>query len=1459
MKIKKVICCLIVVTLVLTSTLSLSSPVIVSAAGSISNDMVNKILTVQSNNLSMQFDYNNKLILKSMKMGGTVEALDQSELSYSGIESMPSVLGCYEAENATTNHCITYSNSRNASGGYYVGGIDYSDSYIQFSNVKVPVAGAYDIEVRYANGYGQTSTQTVLVNNQQEHIITYPITSGWGSTLGWSSVKITVSLNAGNNTLKFSKGSNSVEIDNVEIIRDFANGDGIYEAENAALSDCTTYTDSSTASGGQYVGGINNSDSYVQFNNVNAQTAGMYDIEVRYVNGSGQDGTHSLSVNGGTAQQISYPVTSGWGSTNDWNTIIIRVSLNEGNNTLRFSKGSNYVELDYIKVLNQSSFEAESAETNDCITYSNSTDASGGQYVGGIDNSDSYIQFNNVNVSVAGIYDIEIRYANGSGQDGTHNLSVNGGIAQSVNYPITTGWGSTNGWSTIIISVSLNAGNNTLRFSKGTNYAEMDRIELFSESTYEAEDANINQCTNYTNITSASSGKYIGGIDYSNSYVQFETVKVIKTGTYYLKIIYANGYGQQGTHGLSVNGGVEQTVTYPVTTGWGSTGGWGSVFIKVNLNAGNNTIRFSKGENFAEIDCIKVLCESVYRMASYEAEDAESSDCISYTNSTSASGGKYIGGIDNTDSYVQFSHVRVSKAGVYDLKIIYANGYGQEGTHNLSVNGGAVQTVTYPVTSGWGSTNGWSSVTISINLNAGDNSLRFSKGINHAEIDCIKLVENEWGGTNSLKSSPIISINGNVVTFSNVSYIAGNCNVNETWTITANDNNVDLVISRTYAQSTVLKDQYSMLLSFKESQFDTIMRTEDGGSLILMDPDRNVNRFLSHEHYSDKHTYGYYTYPNTYFNLRTTANVDLIDKGNQDLLSIELASNRNRATKFYRNSDPSSSRALQIQHKLNTNEFTLDGKTKEPVDMCDAGTFDPVVVSANQNDIMTYTFSCQNNLDKYYDLGTIPAASGINEYNLAQYLQDMNRSGVMDLSFGNSDCCPGGMGEYEYYNYSVFALGLQSTGNEAFINTLKNVGTFFKDYGYNSNGTVKGRIFGEMTNWDAGNYLDMPTQFVLGTANTFDLCDDRNWLDSMAPCMRSIIDHYIASDSNDNGLIESGDNSGNTRDWNDNVYIGSENGYANVLFYSALERWADIESNVYGNSTRATQYRNFAVKLKTTFNKNIADGGLWDPNNHWFAYWRNTDTNSVGGDVGHIFTNALPIIFGMVDKERAQQILDKFTAFKTSNGLTLFPTQQAAWNSSEIISGCQWEHFEDGSIYIQMQREMMGAFASVGNASMPLNILNQCTSRYMQDNLWWVGPLNWDLTKDTSYDEAWMAANGRPATGFYEFIMGIHPKYNQLTINPCVDSTLYGVNIKYTLRGHHFSVGVNSATQRTVETDGNIPIIMDWSNQVVNSQFTITDENLTSSITTTSVVSSDSDGNVNYSFSTAGNHRLTIN
>ena len=252
--------------------------------------------------------------------------------------------------------------------------------------------------------------------------------------------------------------------------------------------------------------------------------------------------------------------------------------------------------------------EAENATLNRTDPPADSDLASGGRFVAGIDFEDSYVDFGEFTLDEAGSYRMAIGYANGMGQSSTFKLTLNG-VESSVIMPATSGWGQ---FDVVYLELDLPA-TNTVRITKGELFAQLDYISFeLSDggggdgggmgSYYEAERANIVGASSIMAI-SASENMYVGGIDLQESYVEFEDVNVAEDGTYTLSVAYSNGFATPSNHRLSINQQAPTDVTYP------PTGGWQQFFVQsteVELTAGSNSIRLTKGDDFATLDFIGI-------------------------------------------------------------------------------------------------------------------------------------------------------------------------------------------------------------------------------------------------------------------------------------------------------------------------------------------------------------------------------------------------------------------------------------------------------------------------------------------------------------------------------------------------------------------------------------------------------------------------------------------------------------------------------------------------------------------------------------------------------------------------------------------------------------------------------------------------------------------------------------
>ena len=121
---------------------------------------------------------------------------------------------------------------------------------------------------------------------------------------------------------------------------------------------------------------------------------------------------------------------------------------------------------------------------------------------------------------------------------------------------------------------------------------------------YEAEKAKLGGVARTAQHPSASSGTKVGHIDSPDSYVEF-TVEAAAPGKRILSVRFGNGTSDKrvASHKVTVNDAAVGELTYP-NSGWDN---WSNTFLVVELKKGTNRVRFSKGDHFAEIDCLDVF------------------------------------------------------------------------------------------------------------------------------------------------------------------------------------------------------------------------------------------------------------------------------------------------------------------------------------------------------------------------------------------------------------------------------------------------------------------------------------------------------------------------------------------------------------------------------------------------------------------------------------------------------------------------------------------------------------------------------------------------------------------------------------------------------------------------------------------------------------------------------------
>lgn len=266
-------------------------------------------------------------------------------------------------------------------------------------------------------------------------------------------------------------------------------GVSAWEASKAILKGVDV-RQSPTAVGGKYVTGIDKASSAVSFV-VKATSAGTYRYQMRYASGAVGPVTEELYVNGRLQTSAAFDPTGSSDHFQNDNYATLSLTLPAGTSIVTVrpdgAKGQlgSKLSLDEMVAVpydgSQEAVDAKIVDVSPRFTQTatglvniNGNSLEGPLFVGGINYSDSAATFTLV-VPKAGTYGMQVYYDNGLGA-ATMTLIINGGKSSTASFPSTGTFLSFGPNQFATIPVALEAGVNTVRLGKGTNYVELDRV-----------------------------------------------------------------------------------------------------------------------------------------------------------------------------------------------------------------------------------------------------------------------------------------------------------------------------------------------------------------------------------------------------------------------------------------------------------------------------------------------------------------------------------------------------------------------------------------------------------------------------------------------------------------------------------------------------------------------------------------------------------------------------------------------------------------------------------------------------------------------------------------------------------------------------------------------------------------------------------------------------------------------
>ena len=308
-------------------------------------------------------------------------------------------------------------------------------------------------------------------------------------------------LEAGNHTVKIAYASGNVAIDRIavgsvgknpaEVDPDVINliENLEFEAENATILGSAQIVNCSTSSNGQQVNMFSAIANGVLFDQVVATESGSYKLQVTYM--SAVVRPFRIVVNGQPLGVQEVMSSGGWCFQGGSPAVHeVTVNLNEGVNSIRITpvNGSLAPFIDKIKLEKSRkiaptfiSLEAEEAELVGTFPSPACAIASNGQIVNMGFNVNHQINFRNVNVEVAGIYNVEFHYFSNAVRK---MRIITNGVARIVNFEPTGAFCFAGGSpGTQIVELELQSGDNVIQLTPIEGDAPvMDKIVITNQT-----------------------------------------------------------------------------------------------------------------------------------------------------------------------------------------------------------------------------------------------------------------------------------------------------------------------------------------------------------------------------------------------------------------------------------------------------------------------------------------------------------------------------------------------------------------------------------------------------------------------------------------------------------------------------------------------------------------------------------------------------------------------------------------------------------------------------------------------------------------------------------------------------------------------------------------------------------------------------------------------------------------
>ena len=631
-------------------------------------------------------------------------------------------------------------------------------------------------------------------------------------------------------------------------------------------------------------------------------------------------------------------------------------------------------------------------------------------------------------------------------------------------------------------------------------------------------------------------------------------------------------------------------------------------------------------------------------------------------------------------------------------------------------------------------------------------------------------VSNHWFTSATLVSSPRFKLTREAVTVTGIHVGGDGVEADEIWHFSVEDDRIDWQIKRRYLSDGLLDDCALPAWEFANLSTWTGGMLDNGGVAW--------NRYLDT--------------PNATLGMHAGA-VTFWNKDSSDALRVSArAGNSQTAMRFSHQPGGGELSVFSVTEAELAPRNNLRRFLSNRQDLWAPFRVRPSEIS------VTYTLQALD-YPRAYDRGRF---AGLDGASIRELLHTIGRYGVIDHQILGGNGWRSGFACLHEQWFSQIGIAL---ADPDYIANCAFTYDYERDHAILPDGRVKSRWSFDAGDAMAGTYdqfgfyeaqwgylMDSQPDFAICIAELFDLTGDERWLGRHKEACERALDYLLRRDSNHNGLVEMmtsshADQRGS--DWVDIIWAAHENALVNAEMYYALTRWSDLES-LLGDNARSESFRRAAASLKESFNKTTAEGGFWDGDKNYYAYWRDKD-GSIHGNNLVIPVNFAAIGYGLCDDPaRREACLWRIEAEMKKENLFFWPLNFFPYEQDEgHANNFPYPRYENGDIFLSWGELGVRAYAQTEPA-LALKYIRNVLAKYNDDGLSFQRYLR--QSQSGAGDDI-LAGNCMTIVGLYRDIYGLQPKHNRLYLEPHLTSELNGTQLKYPLRSNIYSIDLSTS------------------------------------------------------------------